>query len=78
MAKPVQIVYVNEDDGGWSARSPQVRGWTAYARSFAEVQRRAHEGIPFFLGGPVLIYDPTLKTDNRASSLWAHAHHSPA
>lgn len=49
----VRVIYHHEGEGWW-AESPDVSGWTAVGKSYAEVLKLAEEGIPFALerGGP--------------------------
>jgi predicted RNase H-like HicB family nuclease len=44
----VRVIYHHEGDGWW-AESPDVEGWSAAGRSYAEVAKLAEEGIPFAL-----------------------------
>jgi predicted RNase H-like HicB family nuclease len=46
-----------QEDGGWSARSPEAPGYRAFAPTLDEVIRLAHEGIPFFLERAVTVVD---------------------
>ncbi|HKF82959.1 MAG TPA: type II toxin-antitoxin system HicB family antitoxin [Solirubrobacterales bacterium] len=46
--EPVRVIYHHEDEGWW-AESPDVKGWTALGKTYAEVLKLAEEGIPFAL-----------------------------
>jgi len=46
--KPVRVIYHCED-GGWWAKSPDVKGWTAIADTYEEIAQLVKEGIPFAL-----------------------------
>lgn len=45
----IRILHHREADGWW-AESPDVDGWSATGHTYAEVVKRAEEGIPFALG----------------------------
>jgi predicted RNase H-like HicB family nuclease len=55
----VTVFYHEEEDGGWSVDSPDAPGYMAYAPTLDEARRLANEGLAFYLGVPVAIYDPT-------------------
>jgi predicted RNase H-like HicB family nuclease len=44
----IRVIYHHED-GSWWAESPEVKGWTAVADSYAEIVKLVEEGIPFAL-----------------------------
>jgi predicted RNase H-like HicB family nuclease len=44
----VRVIYHHEAEGWW-AESPDVPGWTAVGKSYAEILTLAEEGIPFAL-----------------------------
>jgi predicted RNase H-like HicB family nuclease len=44
----VRVIYHHEGEGWW-AESPDVPGWTAVGKCYAEVLKLAEEGIPFAL-----------------------------
>jgi len=44
----VRVIYHHEGEGWW-AESPDVPGWTAVGKSYAEILKLAEEGIPFAL-----------------------------
>ncbi|HEU5251840.1 MAG TPA: type II toxin-antitoxin system HicB family antitoxin [Solirubrobacterales bacterium] len=44
----VRVIYRHEGEGWW-AESPDVPGWTAVGKNYAEVLKLAEEGIPFAL-----------------------------
>ncbi|HET7416434.1 MAG TPA: type II toxin-antitoxin system HicB family antitoxin [Solirubrobacterales bacterium] len=46
--KPIRVIYHQEDEGWW-AESPDVKGWTAVADTYTEIVKLAEEGIPFAL-----------------------------
>ncbi|HET8954235.1 MAG TPA: type II toxin-antitoxin system HicB family antitoxin [Solirubrobacterales bacterium] len=46
--EPVRVIYHHEAEGWW-AESPDVPGWTAVGKSYAEVLQLTEEGIPFAL-----------------------------
>ncbi len=56
----VTVYFHVEDDGGWSAESPDAPGYMAYAPTLEECRLRALEGLGFFLDRPIAIYDPTV------------------
>jgi predicted RNase H-like HicB family nuclease len=43
-----RVIYHHEGEGWW-AESPDVPGWTAVGKSYAEILKLAEEGIPFAL-----------------------------
>jgi predicted RNase H-like HicB family nuclease len=47
--KTVRVIYHHESDGWW-AESPDVDGWSAAGKTYAEVVKLAEEGIAFALG----------------------------
>lgn len=54
----VTVYYHVEEDGGWSAESPEAPGYMAYAPTLEECRERVREGLAFFLDRPIAIYDP--------------------
>jgi predicted RNase H-like HicB family nuclease len=44
----VRVIYHHEGEGWW-AESPDVPGWTAVGKTYAEILKLAEEGIPFAL-----------------------------
>lgn len=46
--EPVRVIYHCEE-GGWWARSPDVKGWTAIAETYEEIVELVKDGIPFAL-----------------------------
>jgi predicted RNase H-like HicB family nuclease len=46
--EPVRVIYHHED-GGWWAKSPDVKGWTALADTYEEIVELVEDGIPFAL-----------------------------
>jgi predicted RNase H-like HicB family nuclease len=63
--RPVLVLYDHEADSGWTAESPDAPGYMAYADSFDEVRRLAHEGLRlFFEGEDIVILDPTIPLVN--------------
>jgi predicted RNase H-like HicB family nuclease len=46
--KPIRVIY-HYEEGGWWARSPDVKGWTAIADTYEEIVPLVKEGVPFAL-----------------------------
>jgi predicted RNase H-like HicB family nuclease len=44
----IRVIYHHEGEGWW-AESPDVPGWTAVGKTYAEILKLAEEGIPFAL-----------------------------
>jgi hypothetical protein len=48
----VNIEYRQEEDGTWSATSPDIPRYTAVAKTYLGIRRLVRQGVPFFLGIP--------------------------
>jgi predicted RNase H-like HicB family nuclease len=46
--QPIRVIYHHEPKGWW-AESPDVKGWIAAGKNYAEVLKLAEEGVPFAL-----------------------------
>lgn len=51
MAEAVRVLHRHDDDCWW-AESPDVEGWSAAGKTYAEVVKLAEEGIPPALEHP--------------------------
>jgi len=67
--RQVHLEYIN-DDGTWSAESPEVPGYSALGDSREEVAELAREGLPFFLGEPVIVIDEDRFVAPAQASAW--------
>ena len=65
--RTVTVQYTPDGGYGWIAESPDAPEYLAFAKTFEEVRRLAHEGLRLFINEPIAIYDPTLTADNRAT-----------
>jgi predicted RNase H-like HicB family nuclease len=45
----IQVIYHDETPHGWWAESPDVKGWSAAADSYAEIRQLAEDGVRFAL-----------------------------
>lgn len=64
--RTVTVQYDHDEGYGWTAESPEAPDYLAFAKTFEEVRRLAHEGLPLFIDEPIAIHDPTL-ADNKAA-----------
>lgn len=44
----IRVIYHHEGEGWW-AESPDIPGWTAVAKTYAEILKLSEEGVPFAL-----------------------------
>ena len=50
--RTVRVEYRQEDDGTWSATSPDIPRYTAVGKTYPAIKRMVHTGVPFFLNLP--------------------------
>jgi predicted RNase H-like HicB family nuclease len=55
-SRSIRMEYHREPDGWW-AESPDLPGFSAAGRTFAEVRAQAHEGARFFADEDLAIED---------------------